>query len=105
MQTHNNYVKQCSCCNTRFSRFSFPAIDSEYKDELEKLMRKVIKRLKLKGVFALIGANELVDSFYYEYANKSEELFSRDLCNCLYDIACDFYEMQLSKRNLLQAFE
>lgn len=104
MATKTIYVKQCSCCDTRFSKFSFPAIDAEYKGELEKLMRKVIKRLKLKGVFELIGTNELVDGFYYEYANKSEELFSGDLCNCLYDIACDFYEMHLEQCNLVQAF-
>lgn len=105
MKANSNYVKQCRCCDNRFSRFSTPAIGKEHKDELDQLMRSIIKRMKLKGKFELICIDEFVKGFYYEYANASEELVSRDLCNRLYDVACDFFERNLSTQALFETFE
>ena len=35
----------------------------------------------------------------YEYANAAEEMYSNDLCDSLYEIACDFYEGKLTEIN------
>jgi hypothetical protein len=102
MKTTSKYVKQCCCCDTRFSRFGFPKIGAEHKSELNRLMRKAMRRMNLRGTFKLIGNEELVNGFYYEYANRSEELISKSLCNLLYDIACDFYDEQIEECDLVE---
>jgi hypothetical protein len=90
-----NYVKTCSCCGTQFSRFNIPPINPAHKDELEELMQERINELELKGNFQLLCKDDQVEAFYYEYANAAEEIYSNDLCDSLYDIACDFYEGRL----------
>lgn len=99
MATKTQYVKQCTCCDKRFSRFSTPAVDVVYESELSMLMRTKIRALKLKGRFELVVKDDLVVGFYYEYANLNEEASSNVLCNSLFDIACDFYESKLIEVN------
>ena len=82
----NNYVKTCSCCGTQFSRFNTPLINIAHKEELE-----------MKGNFELLCNDKNVTAFYYEYANAAEEMYSNDLCDSLYEIACDFYEGKLTE--------
>jgi len=96
-----NYVKTCGCCGKPFSRFITPLIDIAYKEALEELMQERIDELDMKGNFELICKDEQVVAFYYEYANAAEEMYSNDLCNSLYDIACDFYEGRLTEINYL----
>jgi hypothetical protein len=93
----NNYVKTCSCCGTQFSRFNTPLINVTYKEELEELMEERIEELDMKGNFELLCTDKNVAAFYYEYANAAEEMYSNDLCDSLYDIACDFYEGRLTE--------
>lgn len=97
MKTTSNYIKQCSCCDKRYSRFNIPSIGIENKDELNKLMQKKLKALKLKGQIHLITSADSIVAFYYEYTRQADELHAVELCNSLYDIGCDFYERQLTK--------
>ena len=94
-----NYVKTCGCCGQTFSRFITPLIDIAHKEALEELMQERIDELEMKGNFELICKDEQVAAFYYEYANAAEETKCNDLCNSLYDIACDFYEGRLTEIN------
>ena len=88
----NNYVKTCSCCGTQFSRFNTPLIDAAHKEALEVLMEERVEELEMRGNFELLCNDENVTTFYYAYANAAEEMYSSDLCDSLYEIACDFYE-------------
>ena len=97
MATKTQYVKQCTCCDKRFSRFNTPILDVIYEAKLDTLMKKKIRAMKLRGEFELVVKNDFITGFYYEYANPKEEGSSNLLCNSLYDIACDFYESNLSE--------
>ncbi|QWC99953.1 hypothetical protein G6728_07160 [Polynucleobacter paneuropaeus] len=94
-----NYVKTCSCCGTQFSRFNTPLIDVAHKEELKGLMEERVEELEMRGNFELLCNDEYVSAFYYEYANAAEEMYSNDLCDSLYEIACDFYEGKLTEIN------
>ena len=91
MKKNNQLVKQCSCCDKKFSQISIPLISVSNRSKLANLMKKEIDRMKFKGSLSFASANGLIASFYYEYANKLEESKSIDLCKNLYEIANDFF--------------
>ena len=86
------YVKQCSCCDTRFSKINLPAMNARHEGVLTKLLQKHVKQMHFKGELALVLADGVITGFYYQYATAAEELNAEQLCNRLYDAAGEFYE-------------
>ena len=92
MATKYQYVKQCSCCDTRFSKVNLPAMNSRHQDSLTKALTKHVKQMRFKGELALVLADGVITGFYYQYATAAEEIKAEKLCNRLYDAACEFYD-------------
>ena len=92
MATKYQYVKQCSCCDDRFSRINLPAINAKHQGALTKMLKKQVTQMRMKGDFSLMLADGVIAGFYYQYATAAEELKAEKLCNRLYDAACEFYD-------------
>lgn len=92
MSKKSQFIKQCSCCDTKFVRISIPTINLRHKADLEQHLRNGVKEIGLKGDLELVIDRGVVIGFYYEFATAKEESKAHVLCSRIYEAACDFHE-------------